>query len=359
MRKLIIMLLLACCVLGDAQAKQVRVGTRSGAVYIGELKEMKSFVHVIVVVDGKDVLIPFDQMIYIDEVKEGEGIVTPKPIVKDPQVVAETKPKAEPKQERKVEAKPIEKKLEATPDPKPETNSVVKKVEAVPEVKPEAKPEPKSVVKKVEAVPEVKPEAKPAVVIVEPKPEIKPAVVKVEPKPEVKDVAKVESKPEPKPVAKKVEKTPEPKPEVKPAAPKVEPKPELNDYKGLLLADGNKVYLNCKCDAALVEYDKAALDVLKRQLRRDGYWVVVDNPSEAHFFINYTASSEGGGKILFSISSLLTGNEEFLGSAKVPEDVDENRKVVWELYNKYIIPLHKKIEKGSISKRTKTYFTVE
>lgn len=338
MRKLIIMLLLACCVLGDAQAKQVRVGTRSGAVYIGELKEMKSFVHVIVVVDGKDVLIPFDQMIYIDEVKEGEGIVTPKPIVKDPQVVAETKPKAEPKQERKVEAKPIEKKLEATPDPKPETNSVVKKVEAVPEVKPEAKP---------------------AVVIVEPKPEIKPAVVKVEPKPEVKDVAKVESKPEPKPVAKKVEKTPEPKPEVKPAAPKVEPKPELNDYKGLLLADGNKVYLNCKCDAALVEYDKAALDVLKRQLRRDGYWVVVDNPSEAHFFINYTASSEGGGKILFSISSLLTGNEEFLGSAKVPEDVDENRKVVWELYNKYIIPLHKKIEKGSISKRTKTYFTVE
>ena len=338
MRKLIIMLLLACCVLGDAQAKQVRVGTRSGAVYIGELKEMKSFVHVIVVVDGKDVLIPFDQMIYIDEVKEGEGIVTPKPIVKDPQVVAETKPKAEPKQERKVEAKPIEKKLEATPDPKPETNSVVKKVEAVPEVKPEAKP---------------------AVVIVEPKPEIKPAVVKVEPKPEIKDVAKVESKPEPKPVAKKVEKTPEPKPEVKPDAPKVESKPELNDYKGLLLADGNKVYLNCKCDAALVEYDKAALDVLKRQLRRDGYWVVVDNPSEAHFFINYTASSEGGGKILFSISSLLTGNEEFLGSAKVPEDVDENRKVVWELYNKYIIPLHKKIEKGSISKRTKTYFTVE
>ena len=338
MRKLIIMLLLACCVLGDAQAKQVRVGTRSGAVYIGELKEMKSFVHVIVVVDGKDVLIPFDQMIYIDEVKEGEGIVTPKPIVKDPQVVAETKPKAEPKQERKVEAKPIEKKLEATPDPKPETNSVVKKVEAVPEVKPEAKP---------------------AVVIVEPKPEIKPAVVKVEPKPEIKDVTKVESKPEPKPVAKKVEKTPEPKPEVKPDAPKVESKPELNDYKGLLLADGNKVYLNCKCDAALVEYDKAALDVLKRQLRRDGYWVVVDNPSEAHFFINYTASSEGGGKILFSISSLLTGNEEFLGSAKVPEDVDENRKVVWELYNKYIIPLHKKIEKGSISKRTKTYFTVE
>ena len=283
MRKFIITLLLAICVLGDAQAKRVRVGTREGKVYVGELKEMKSFVHVIVVVGGKDVLIPFDQMLYIDAVPEGsaEAVeVVPVPVVAE---------------------------VDSEPEPEHEPESVEEKAEVVPEP--------------VEAVPEP----------VEPEPA--PVVAKVEP----------ESVPTP---------TPVPEPEPKSA-------PELNHYKGFLLDDGNKVYLNCKCDQKLAEYDQAALDVLKRQLRRDGYWVAVDNPNEAHFFINYTASAEGSGKITMSISSQITGKEEILGSAKVPEDVDENRKLVWELYNKYIIPLHKKIEKGNISKRTKASFTVE
>ena len=281
MRKFIITLLLAICVLGDAQAKRVCVGTRAGKVYVGELKEMKSFVHVIVVVGGKDVLIPFDQMMYIDEVPEGsaEAVeVVPVPVVAE----VESEPEPEPE--------PVEEKAEVVPEP-------------------------------VEAVPEPV-ESEPA-----------PVIAKVEP----------ESVPTP---------TPVPEPEPKSA-------PELNHYKGFLLDDGNKVYLNCKCDPKLAEYDQAALDVLKRQLRRDGYWVAVDNPNEAHFFINYTASAEGSGKITLSISSQITGKEEILGSAKVPEDVDENRKLVWELYNKYIIPLHKKIEKGNISKRTKASFTVE
>ena len=286
MKKLIILLLLACCIAAEVEAKRVRVGTRGGKAYVGELKEMKSFEHVILVVDGKEVVIPFDEMIYIDELKEGG---------------------------------PLEK-----------TVVVVEPVPVVKKVEPESKPKPD--VPKVEPVPE---------------PVQEPVVKKEEPKPEPVE-AKVEAVPEPEPVVTKVE--PEP------ATALV---PELNVYKGFLLDDGNKVYLNCKCDPTLAEYDQAALDVLKRQLRRDGYWVAVDNPNEAHFFINYTASSEGGGKITLSISSQLTGKEEILGSAKVPEDVDENRKLVWELYNKYVIPLHKKIEKGNVPKRTKSYFTVE
>ena len=290
MKKLIILLLIVCCVAADVEAKRVRVGTREGKVYVGELKEMKSFVHVIVVVGGKDVLIPFDQMLYIDVVPEG-GADT---------VVAE--------------AKPVEEKAEVVPEP-----VEVIPVPVVAEVEPEPEPEPEPVEEKAEAVPEP----------------IEPAPAPV--------VAKVEPEPAP---------TPAPVPEPESA-------PEMNDYKGFLLEDGNKVYLNCKCDPELAEYDQAALDVLKRQLRRDGYWLVVNNPGEAHFYINYTASSGGGGKITMSISSQITGKEEILGRAKVPEDVDENRKVVWELYNKYVIPLHKKIEKGNISKRTKASFTVE
>ena len=212
MKKLIILLLLACCVAADVEAKRVRVGTRKGKVYVGELKEMKSFEHVIVVGDGKEVVIPFDEMIYIDELKEGG---------------------------------PLEK-----------TVVVVEPVPVVKKVEPESKP-------------------KPDVPKVEPVPEPEPVVAKVEPEPE--------------PVQEPVVKKEEPKPE--PVEAKVEAVPELNVYKGFLLDDGNKVYLNCKCDPTLAEYGQAALDVLKRQLRRDGYWVDVDNPNEAHFFINYTASS--------------------------------------------------------------------
>ena len=44
---------------------------------------------------------------------------------------------------------------------------------------------------------------------------------------------------------------------------------------------------------------------------------------------------------------------------KLPEDIAEFRKQVWELYNKHILPLQKKIEKGNVPSRTKKDFTVE
>ena len=48
-----------------------------------------------------------------------------------------------------------------------------------------------------------------------------------------------------------------------------------------------------------------------------------------------------GGKATLAISSDITACMEELGSMKCPEDVTEFRKIVWELYTKYITPCRK------------------
>ena len=203
-------------------------------------------------------------------------------------------------------------------------------------------PEPES-----EPQPLVAPEPEPVVAPVE---AVVPAVV---PEPEPVVV------PEPAPVVTPIEAVvPEPDPVVAPVeAPK--PTSKWSNYKGFLLSTGNNVYLNCVSESTNNAYNDAALDVLKRQIMRDGFWTIVDNPEDAHFAINYTLRTEGSGKTVISISSDRVDNMEMLGNAHVPEDVDDYRKIVYDLYQKYLFPLLKKIEMDNVPKRTKKLFTVE
>jgi len=133
----------------------------------------------------------------------------------------------------------------------------------------------------------------------------------------------------------------------------------LTGYKGFLLESGNSVYIECISDPKNEAYNEAALDVLKRQLRRDGFWKIVDTAEESHFSIVCLANLQGKKKATIAISSLVTGNNEVLGDLKGYEDVNEYRKTVWELYNKYILPMQKKIENNKTPKRTMADFTVK
>ena len=127
--------------------------------------------------------------------------------------------------------------------------------------------------------------------------------------------------------------------------------------KRFLLERGNNVFLECISNPENEAYNEAARDVLQRQMSRDGFWNITDQREEADFFIVCRANLEGRNDATIAIRSLLTGKESALGEIKKYEDVDDYRRVVWELYNKYIIPLHKAIENNKVSKRLKQDFT--
>ena len=139
---------------------------------------------------------------------------------------------------------------------------------------------------------------------------------------------------------------------VKPAEPV-----EAVKEKRFLLERGNNVFLECISNPENEAYNEAARDVLQRQMSRDGFWNITDQREEVDFFIVCRANLEGRNDATIAIRSLLTGKESALGEIKKYEDVDDYRRVVWELYNKYIIPLHKAIENNKVSKRLKQDFT--
>lgn len=138
---------------------------------------------------------------------------------------------------------------------------------------------------------------------------------------------------------------------VKPAEPV-----EAVKEKRFLLGRGNNVFLECISNPENEAYNEAARDVLQRQMS-DGFWNITDQREEADFFIVCRANLEGRNDATIAIRSLITGKESALGEIKKYEDVDDYRRVVWELYNKYIIPLHKAIENNKVSKRLKQDFT--
>ena len=139
---------------------------------------------------------------------------------------------------------------------------------------------------------------------------------------------------------------------IKPAEPV-----EAVKEKRFLLERGNNVFLECISNPENEAYNEAARDVLQRQMSRDGFWNITDQREEADFFIVCRANLEGRNDATIAIRSLITGKESALGEIKKYEDVDDYRRVVWELYNKYIIPLHKAIENNKVSKRLKQDFT--
>lgn len=138
----------------------------------------------------------------------------------------------------------------------------------------------------------------------------------------------------------------------------------LADFKGFLLAPGNNVYVYCSnSDSGFKvtndDYTNAAKKVLESLLMKDGFWNVVDNMNDAHFSINYLVDTEGRDKTYFSLSSWRTQRNYPLGKTGGNEESFENRSRASQLYKKCIVPLQKKIIKGSLSKRIVNDFTVQ
>lgn len=129
----------------------------------------------------------------------------------------------------------------------------------------------------------------------------------------------------------------------------------LANYKGLLLAKGNNVYIYSENE----EYEKAGAKQLKALLKKDGFWNVVDNMIDAHFTIGYIVDLRGRDKAFIHISSWRSEKAMILCVSTTNESVQTNSRLAYEMYNKHIIPFQKKIEKGTISKSIKRDFTKE
>lgn len=65
---------------------------------------------------------------------------------------------------------------------------------------------------------------------------------------------------------------------------------DLTDYHGFLLDKGNCVYVACN---SKVDYELAAVDIIKQAIKENGLWKVVDKPSQAHFVLQYNVCLSG------------------------------------------------------------------
>ena len=97
------------------------------------------------------------------------------------------------------------------------------------------------------------------------------------------------------------------------------------------------------------------MDVLKRQLRRDGFWNVVADKKDAHLTI--ICKVDLNKKTSIGIGSPVTGKEEILGDTDQPENVNDYRRIVWEMYNKHVLTLQRKIENEKVPKQMRKDFT--
>lgn len=130
---------------------------------------------------------------------------------------------------------------------------------------------------------------------------------------------------------------------------------DLVDFKGFLLAKGNRVYVYSEDS----DYEKAAAAELKKLLERDGFWTVVDHMQQAHFTISYFVYLTGRDKATLSVSSWRTGTTKILNQYTSNEYVKDNIEVVRKFYKNDVIPLQKKIENNKLSKRMTEDFTIK
>ena len=129
----------------------------------------------------------------------------------------------------------------------------------------------------------------------------------------------------------------------------------LANYKGFLLAKGNNVYVYCEGK----DYEKAGAEALRKLLKNDGFWNVVDRMQEAHFTINYLVSLRGRDQGYISVSSWRVQQSELIYGESTNETPSPNINIATKGYNKVITSLQKKIEKGEVPQIIKKKFTVE
>ena len=278
-----------CCAMTGAVAKQVKVVTNEGVVYVGTLKQFKAFEKVVLIIQGKEYSIPYNNVEAINEVAAD----TPE------QVPAGQAPSEQTPSEA-VKEEPVKARS--------------RKAKSRKEEQPEVAEQPKVVEEPV--------------VVEQPKVLESPKALLESPKALLEE-PKV--KPEPNPTSK------------------------WTGYTGFVLEKGNNVYLDCTSDPKNDEYDNAAVDVLKRQLRRDGFWNVVADKKDAHLTI--ICKVDLNKKTSIGIGSPVTGKEEILGDTDQPENVNDYRRIVWEMYNKHVLTLQRKIENEKVPKQMRKDFT--
>ena len=281
-----------------AVAKQVKVVTNEGVVYVGTLKQFKAFEKVVLIIQGKEYSIPYNNVEAINEVAADTPEQVPAGQAPSEQTPSEAV-KEEPVKEEPVKARSRKAKS--------------RKAKSRKEEQPEVAEQPKVVEEPV--------------VVEQPKVLESPKALLEEPK----------ANPEPKV-------NPEPNPTSK-----------WTGYTGFVLEKGNNVYLDCTSDPKNDEYDNAAVDVLKRQLRRDGFWNVVADKKDAHLTI--ICKVDLNKKTSIGIGSPVTGKEEKLGDTDQPENVNDYRRIVWEMYNKHVLTLQRKIENEKVPKQMRKDFT--
>ena len=312
-----------CCAMTGAVAKQVKVVTNEGVVYVGTLKQFKAFEKVVLIIQGKEYSIPYNNVEAINEVAADTPEQVPAGQAPSEQTPSEAV-KEEPVKEEPVKAR--SRKAKSRKEEQPEVAEQPKVVE-----------EPK-VVEQPKVVEEPK-------VVEQPKVVEEPVVVE---QPKVLESPKAlleEPKVNPEPKA-----NPEPK-----VNPEPNPTSKWTGYTGFVLEKGNNVYLDCTSDPKNDEYDNAAVDVLKRQLRRDGFWNVVADKKDAHLTI--ICKVDLNKKTSIGIGSPVTGKEEILGDTDQPENVNDYRRIVWEMYNKHVLTLQRKIENEKVPKQMRKDFT--
>ena len=135
---------------------------------------------------------------------------------------------------------------------------------------------------------------------------------------------------------------------------KVVVKDRLANYKGFLLEKGNNVYVY-----GATPYEKAAAEVIKTALKNDGFWNVVDNMNDAHFTFSYIVNLNWSDKALLIVSSWRSGSSKQLTYTGSNESESENRRIARKFYLKTIVPLQKKILKGSVPNSIIENFTIE
>ena len=130
----------------------------------------------------------------------------------------------------------------------------------------------------------------------------------------------------------------------------------LQDFKGFLLEKGNSVFVYSDDKNT----SKAGANEIKKLLKKDGFWNVVDNISYAHFTINYIAEFKNRDSAQLSISSWLTSNLVIL-TVERPLQLElesTNIKEACEMYHNFIVPLQEKIVNKKVSKGIKSKFTI-
>jgi len=68
------------------------------------------------------------------------------------------------------------------------------------------------------------------------------------------------------------------------------PNLDLKEYHGLLIAKGNKVFIPHNSS---LDYIRAGQNEYYRQIKQDGYWVIVSKPEQAHFVLEYGFCDKG------------------------------------------------------------------